>query len=151
MRCFLFGHQDSTESILPDLRREVQKHITENGVTEFIVGRYGNFDYLARRTVHQAKAMYPHIRLTLLLPYYPPQLPIPQEFDGTCYPEGLETVPPRFRIPRANRAMLDRCEFAIACVATRASSSGELLEQARRRERLGQLCVTNILELKNGG
>jgi len=144
MRCFLFGHSDATEAILVPLQAEILRHIFDCGVTEFIVGRYGHFDYLARQAVYCIRQSFPHIRLTLLLPYYPPRLPMPPEFDGTIYPAGLESTPPRLRILRANRAMIASCDYAIACVTTPASASGKLLAHAQLRQRQGRIHITNI-------
>ena len=54
-RCFLIGHHDTLESIYPALQREIERHITELGVTKFIVGHYGNFDRMAARALVEAK------------------------------------------------------------------------------------------------
>ena len=47
IKCFFIGHRDTPDSIYPDLLRAVEEHITKYGVTEFIVGHYGSFDFLA--------------------------------------------------------------------------------------------------------
>jgi len=39
--CFLFGHQDTTEAVLPELRVLIETHILNFNVTEFLVGHYG--------------------------------------------------------------------------------------------------------------
>lgn len=57
-RCFLIGHHDAPESIYPALQREIERHITELGVTEFIVGHYGNFDRMAARALVAAKQIH---------------------------------------------------------------------------------------------
>ena len=49
--CFFIGHREASSELLPILRQTVEKYISEYGVTEFIVGRYGNFDHLAAKTV----------------------------------------------------------------------------------------------------
>ncbi len=144
MRCFLFGHSDTSADVLPMLHHEIKRHITEYDVTEFVVGRYGNFDYFARLAVNELKSFYPSVRLTMLLPYYPPTLPLPPECDETLFPEGLESVPRRFSIVQANRYMLNHCDFVICYVRVRASSSGKLLRQALIRERQGRLSLTNL-------
>lgn len=35
--CFFTGHRETDERILPTLIQEVEQHITEYGVTEFVV------------------------------------------------------------------------------------------------------------------
>ncbi len=47
IRCFFIGHRDTSDSVYPTLLRAVEDHITQYGVTEFIVGHYGNFDFMA--------------------------------------------------------------------------------------------------------
>ena len=53
--CFFIGHRETDERILPTLIQEVEQHITEYGVTEFVVGHYGGFDRLAAHAVKEAK------------------------------------------------------------------------------------------------
>ena len=67
--CFFVGHRETGERMLPALAQEVERHITEYGVTEFVVGHYGGFDRLAASAVREAKKRHPEITLTLLLPY----------------------------------------------------------------------------------
>ena len=80
--CFFIGHRDAPDTIYPALLAEVEHHITELRVGEFIVGHYGRFDSLAARAVKELKARYPEVELTLLLPYHPAKRPIQK-------PEGL--------------------------------------------------------------
>ena len=67
--CFFIGHRDATEEIFPALTEAVERHITEYGVTEFIVGNYGRFDRMAAKAVIVAKVQHPEILLRQLLPY----------------------------------------------------------------------------------
>ena len=53
--CFFIGHRDAPEEIKLALAAAVERHITEYGVTEFIVGNYGGFDYMAAKSVIAAK------------------------------------------------------------------------------------------------
>ena len=69
--CFFIGHRETTSEILPALAEAIERHITEFGVTEFIVGNYGGFDRLAASAVIAAKQRYPQIMLTMLFPYHP--------------------------------------------------------------------------------
>lgn len=89
-RCFLIGHHDAPESIYPALQREIERHITELGVTEFIVGHYGNFDRMVARALVAAKQIHPEISLWLLLPYHPAEqkVEVPDGFDSSFYPMG---------------------------------------------------------------
>ena len=141
--CFFIGHRDAPESLRPSLLTEVERHITEHGVTEFVVGSYGRFDSMAAWAVKEAKKRYA-AELRLLLPYHPSRRPVsaPEGFDGTFYPPGMETVPKRAAIVRANRYMVDHCGYLIAYAWHPASNARNLVEYARRR---GGICVT-VLE-----
>ena len=82
--CFFIGHRDAPDTIYPALLAEVEHHITELRVGEFIVGHYGRFDSLAARAVKELKARYPEVELALLLLYHPVKTPIqkPEGFDS---------------------------------------------------------------------
>ena len=114
--CFFIGHREAPDSLLPQLSAAVERHIMELGVTEFVVGIYGWFDSMAARTVRATKKHYPEVTLTLLLHYHPYDRPIPTPdgFDGTFYPPGMETVPKRAAIIRANRYMVEHSDYLIA-------------------------------------
>ena len=140
-RCFFIGHRDTPDSVYPDLCRAVEKHITEYGVTEFIVGRYGNFDSLAARAVIEAKRQHPEIILTMLLPYHPAErkIVLPKGFDGSFYPSGVETVPKRAVIVRANRYAADYAGYLISYVRHPASNAWELVAYARKKSMVTEL------------
>lgn len=134
--CFFIGHREAPEGILPLIIEAVERHIVDFGVTEFIVGGYGHFDSLAGRAVLDAKRRHPSIRLTRLLAYHPAERTplIPDGFDGSLYPPGLERTPRRLAIVRANRYAVDHARFLIAYVRHIASNSSQLLDYARKRE-----------------
>ena len=131
--CFFIGHREADDELLPALAAAVERHITEYGVTSFIVGRYGNFDKLAARVVIDAKKRHPEVTLTLLLPYHPfdRPTPTPKGFDGTFYPPGMETVPKRVAIIRANRYMVEHSTHLIAYAWHPASNARALVEHAQ--------------------
>ena len=120
----------------------MEKHISEYGVTEFIVGRYGDFDHLAARAVIALKAQYPQIILSLLIPYHPAERPIetPQGFDNTYHPPGMEKIPRRLAIVRANRYVVDHVDYLIAYAWHAASNARNLVEYAQRRN----IKITNL-------
>ena len=144
--CFFIGHREASEEIYPVLYAAVEQHIVEYGVTEFIVGHYGGFDRLAASVVKTAKHLYPEVKLTLLLPYHPAERPIstPDGFDSTFYPPGMESVPRKIAIVRANRYVVDHVDCLIAYAWHPASNARELVEHAKRRENKGSLFITLI-------
>ena len=133
--CFFIGHRETSEAIYQALYAVVEQHIWEYGVTEFIVGHYGGFDRLAASAVKEAKRFYPEVQLTLLLSYHPAERPIPTPdgFDGTFYPPGMESVPRKIAIVRANRYVVDHVDYLIAYAWHPASNARELLEYAKKK------------------
>ena len=141
--CFFIGHREASSELLPILRQTVEKHISEYGVTEFIVGGYGSFDHLAAKAVISLKQQYPQVTLSLLIPYHPAERPIetPTGFDNTYYPPGMEKVPRKLAIVRANRCMVDHVDYLIAYAWHPASNARDLVEYARKREANGQIAI----------
>ena len=144
--CFFIGHRETGDELIPALTAAVERHITEYDVTSFMVGRFGNFDKLAARTVINAKKRHPEVTLTLLLPYHPFDRPIPtpEGFDGTFYPPGMETVPKRAAIIKANYYMADHSSHLIAYAWHPASNARDLVEYAQTREKKGKIHVENL-------
>lgn len=141
-RCFFIGHRDTPESIFLQLLSAVERHIVEYGVTEFLVGGYGSFDALAASAVRQLKHKYINIQLVKLLPYYAPHRSATgmAQFDGSLYPDGMEKVPKRLAIIRANRYAVDSSQYMIAYVR-RFGNSRNILEYAQKR-----LLIENLAE-----
>ena len=133
--CFFVGHRDAPTEILPVLVQTVEQCIIENGVKEFVVGNYGAFDRMAARAVIAAKVRHPEISLSLLIPYHPAERPVelPNGFDNTFYPPGMENVPRRLAIVRANRYMVDHTDYLIAYVWHPGSNARNLLEYAMKK------------------
>lgn len=128
------------------MQEAIEKHISEYGVTEFFVGHYGGFDHLAAKAVIAAKKTHPEITLSLLLPYHPAEKTIKKTegFDNTFYPPGMECVPRKLAIVRANRYMVDHVEYLIAYAWHPASNARELVEYARKKEKHGSIHVTML-------
>lgn len=66
--CFYIGHRNAPDSLVPALAELAELHITKYGVQEFTVGRYGHFDFLAAKTVQEAKERHPEVQLVYLRP-----------------------------------------------------------------------------------
>ena len=131
-RCFFVGHRDAPDEILPQLTEIIEKLISEEGVKEFVVGRYGKFDHMAARAVRAAKETDGDVRLVMMTPYHPAErsLTIPDGFDVILYP--FETaVPPRAAIVRANEQMI-RTSSHLAAYVCHPGKARDFLEYARR-------------------
>jgi len=146
--CFFIGHSDAGTEVLPFLIAEVERHITEYGVHAFCVGRYGNFDRMAARVLAGAKIQHPEITLQLLTPYPPFNRPmeIPDGFDGTFYPPGMESIPKQYAITRANRYMIQNSTHLIAYAYHSVGGAGKLVKSARSLEKKGTIHIENLAE-----
>lgn len=146
--CFFIGHREADEGVLPRLRETVERLISEENVGFFYVGSYGGFDRLAAHAVIEAKRRHPDIMMIMLLPYHPGLRPVdlPEGFDGSYYPEGMENVPRRYAIVRANKLMVDASDWLVCYVWHTASNSRNLLEYASRREKKGWIQIENLAE-----
>lgn len=122
----------------------VERHIVEHKVSAFFVGNYGGFDSLAAKAVLAAKVRHPGVLLYMLIPYHPAERPVelPPGFDNTFYPPGMEKVPRRLAIVRANRYMVDHADFLIAYAWHPASNARDLVEYAQNREKKNLIKVT---------
>lgn len=143
--CFFIGSRYATPEVQKPLDEAIERHIVEYGVTEFVVGHYGNFDMEVIGALRRAKKRHPEVTLLLLIPYHPHDQPVdpPKDFDGTYYPEGMERVPKRLAILRANRYMVDHSGYLIAYVHG-VGKSRDLAEYAQRREARGLIRVEKL-------
>ena len=145
--CFFIGHHDAPDTLLPLLLETVERHYSCYAVRSFTVGMYGSFDRMAARAVMGLKQRCP-VTLSLLLPYHPFERPIPapEGFDNTFYPPGMEDVPKRAAIVRANRYMIAHSDYLIAYDRGQIGNTRDLVAYARRREGKGQIHVENLAE-----
>lgn len=125
--CFFIGHGHTGQEVYPLLAGAVERLILD-GVEEFLVGRYGQFDAMAARAVRTAKERHASVTLLLLEPYYRP-----------------EAAPKRAAIARANRAAVDGSTHLLAYVK-RPGRARDVLEYALRRERRGLIRVFNLAQ-----
>ena len=133
-RCFFIGHSDAPDALRPLLDITIERCIVIYQISQYVVGHYGNFDRLVTSALVEAKRIHPEIQLLCLTPYHPPErvVELPPEFDGTLYPEGMETVPRQFAIAHANRYMVDHCDRLVAYVFRDGSNAGKVLRRAKK-------------------
>ena len=133
--CFFIGHREANERVLPALEQAVEQLIVESGVTDFVVGHYGAFDGMAAKVIKAAKKRNPEVTLTLLLPYHPfdRPIPVPKGYDSTFYPPGMENVPKKYAIVRANRYMVDHAALLLAVHNGQPGGTRRTMEYAMRR------------------
>lgn len=143
--CFMFGHADAPDAIIPKLAEAIEYYYTELRVTTFYVGNRGRFDSLAASAVLRAKKRHTDMKLYLLLAYHPAERPVDlsEGFDGSYYPP-LEGTPRQYTIVKSNRYMVSAAD-AIICYVFRAGNTRKLLDYAQRRKKHGVL-IENLAE-----
>ncbi|MBR3293677.1 MAG: hypothetical protein IKI69_04570 [Oscillospiraceae bacterium] len=145
MTCFMIGHRYVPADLRLKLDEAIERYVTDYGVSEFVVGHYGQFDAMAAGAVRSAKKRHPGLKLTLLLLYYS-GCPVrgPEDYDGTIYPEGMEFVPRRAAIVRANRYMVDNSDFLLCYDAALVGNRRIIVDEARRLEKRGRIRICNL-------
>lgn len=140
--CFFIGNRHTPSDIKAQLAGAVERHISEYGVNTFTVGHYGGFDYMVQGVLSEAKTRHTDIELYLLAPYALTQKrDIPESFDGSFYPEGLEKVPFRYAIVQANKYMVQNSDYLIS-YCHHIGNTRNIVEYAQRREKKGLIKVT---------
>lgn len=142
--CFLFGHGDTPQSAYPKIVNAISLIYTQEGVHSFLVGNYGNFDYLAKEALKDFKKHHPEIIVQLLTPYHPSTYSVicPKEFDGTYYPDNMETVPRRFAIVKANQFTVRDCSHII-CFVNHGGNTNKLLDYAESQSKKVKKWIKN--------
>ena len=135
MVCTFFGHRDlcggyenRLEALLTDL-------IENKNVTRFYVGNEGSFDYTVRRTLGEIKRKYPHIDYAVVLAY--PTHRSDDALNGiTIYPEGLESVPPRYAINKRNLWMIEQADYVVVYVKVSFGGAARCKEIAEKKGKI---------------
>lgn len=132
--CTFFGHRDCPASIKPKLRAVVEELIVRYGVDWFYMGRQGAFDAMARSVLRELAKVYPHISYAVVLERLPgPRDKAIWDSSDTIFPEGLETVPPRFAISKRNDWMLKQSDFVVTYITHNWGGAAQYAEKAQRQ------------------
>lgn len=109
------GHRKCFGISEDTVRQEIIK-LTEKGVTTFLNGGMGGFDWLCAALVYELKKSGRQIENFLVIPYltFKPNTTI--YFDDVLYPEGLEYYHFKAAIPARNKYMIDNSAFALCYV-----------------------------------
>ena len=91
--------------------------------------------------------------MPLFLPYHPHDQPIPapKGFDGTFYSPGMEMVPKKATIVRADRYMADNCTHLIAYAWHPASNVRKLVEYVQRWQIVAAVYCGSLAGVRQGG
>ena len=133
MICAFFGHSDC-HGLNSNVLRSVVENLIIHGVDTFYVGHQGNFDNMVLSCLSGLKADYPEISYWVVLAY----LPIANRKDDiynncSMYPEGLETVHPKYAVERRNIWMIDQADYCICYVNHTWGGAYKFAHQAKRK------------------
>lgn len=141
--CCFAGHSNMavTNELHKELTELIEKLITEEGVTKFRVGHYGDFDGLCGRTVRKAKEKYNDIHLDLLVPYITApirdlKIYFKENYDSLTVANVPENTPKRFYITKCNEYMIDVSDFLICYVNRSFGGARHTLDYAKRKKHI---------------
>lgn len=136
MVCCFFGHKDIpsglTERLFPVLTRLIAE-----GVDSFLVGNQGGFDSTVLHTLRLLKEKHPHIIYNVVLAYMPRNKEEWSAYEPmeTLYPEGLESVHPRYAISWRNKWMVQESDVVVCYVTHSWGGAAQYMEYARRKKK----------------
>lgn len=113
--CTFFGHRECPDSIASSLHEVLLNLIINEGVELFYVGNQGRFDTIVHSQLKELAQQFPNLCYAVVLAYLPVKAK-DQTFSDTMFPEGLESVHPRFAIDWRNRWMLAQADVVVAYV-----------------------------------
>ena len=138
--CGFAGHGSVTysEKFFVLLKEKIEWAIREEGITEFWVGNYGNFDHLAQRACREVQKEYPHIRICLVLPYLTKEVTENEAYyreraDEIILADMPENTPRAARIIKCNRFMAENASLFICCVSHSFGGAAETMAYAEKK------------------
>ena len=133
--CTFFGHSYCPEAIKPRLHETLVDLIENQSVDSFYVGNHGDFDRIVREMLRGLTERYPHIRYAMVLAYLPKKIDAfdNRDWSDSIFPEGIESIPPRFAISWRNRWMLDRADIVVTYITHGWGGAAQFAELAEKR------------------
>ncbi len=149
--CTFAGHRDisATEDLISALKENIEKLITQENVSEFLVGNYGGFDHIAAKTVRELQKFYPQIKLNLVIPYLTKVITEYKEqfyekYDSIVMADIPLSTPKNLRIIKSNQYMVDKADFLICFINRGWGGAAQTLDYAKKKG----IKVINIAEVK---
>ena len=126
------GHKECYGVEACDIREEVIKLI-EMGITDFLNGGMGRFDWMCAKIVFDLKKDYPHIHNYLVIPYLTFNILEKKYFDSIIYPEGFEKYHFKSAIPARNKYLIENSSAALCYVTHSWGGAAQTLERAQKK------------------
>ncbi len=136
LSCTFFGHRDTDEEVILDLRNIITDLIENKNVRKFYVGNHGKFDYMVKCILSEFEEKY-KISYSVVLAYIPQKADfLNSETKNTLIPEGLESVPKKFAIDWVNRWMLKQSEYVVVYVKYITGGAAKFKEIAEKQNKI---------------
>lgn len=134
MTCCFFGHNEIPSGLSNALEPILETLICE-GADDFLIGHQGGFDHAVLHLLRRMKEKYPSIQYHVVLAYLPREK---EEFslyaaEETLYPEGLESIHPRFAISWRNKWMINESETVVTYVTHSWGGAAQFAELAKKK------------------
>ncbi len=128
------GHSDLCGIDITALKQKLYneiKYLVVQGAREFLLGGYGDFDFLCAQTVKELKTEYMDILSVIVLPY------LDKEYDKKLYDcseyPNIENVPLKFAILKRNQYMVQKSDAVIAYVCHSWGGAAKMLAFANKK------------------
>ena len=136
MTVTFFGHKEIYDEIDGVLEDVLIMFVEKYGADNFFVGNNGKFDYTVLNKLRKLKTKYPIINYAVVPAYLPKREELGIDYKESTFPEGLETVPPKFAIVHRNKWMLKRADTVVVYVKHNIGGAAQfkiLAEKAGKR------------------
>ncbi len=147
MVCCFFGHKDADTLVKRKLRIVLNELVAE-GVNEFLVGNQGRFDSYVLAVLRELKESRSHISYRVVLAYMPGKKTDYEQYAPaeTIYPEGMESIHPRYAISKRNEYMIREADMVVTYVTHSWGGAAKFAELAAKKGKR----VINIADLHKG-
>ena len=138
MRCCFAGHSncDCGSEICKKLTSTIEKLITEENITEFYVGNYGDFDRTSASVLTKIKQTYPHIKIFLVIPYLTKSAEEKADrFDDLTIFEIPQSTPRKLKIIKTNEAMINHCDILVCYINRTWGGAIKTFQYAKRKNK----------------
>ena len=131
--CCFIGHSECYGLSSERVRAAIEDLINQ-GVTDFLCGGMGDFDWMCARLTYELKPKYPNIRCDLIIPYLTFRVLEPKYFDSIVYPEGFEKYHFKAAIVARNRYLVRQSAYALCYVTHDWGGAAKTYAFARRQK-----------------
>lgn len=126
------GHSEFYGVDPAQVSAEIRK-LTEQGITDYLCGGMGDFDWRCARAAFNLKAEFTGIRLFFVIPYLTFNIRNMELFDDIIYPEGFEKYHFKAAITQQNRYMVRNSSVALCYITHSWGGAVKTYEYAKRQ------------------